>query len=132
MNRRTAFLIMLLPFYFLVEPFFMRARAQGSLVPCKSNVKNLATALRMYAQDNQGHYPQSLQQLLPDNYFKRLPTCPAAATMTFTDYQAATNPDRFSFSCVGDNHSKKYRRPSPNYPRCDSTWGVQEPFHLEN
>ena len=132
MNRRMAFLIMLLPLYFLVEPFFMPARRQGSMISCKSNVKNVATALRMYAQDNHGHYPERLQQLLPGHYFKLLPTCPATATMSFTDYHATTNPDRFSFSCGGDNHSKHYRRSSPNYPRCDSTWGLQEPFHLEN
>lgn len=131
MNRLTAFLIALLPLYFLVAPFFMRARAQGSLVSCTSVVKNTATALRMYAQDNQGHYPEQLQDLIPGYYLKQLPTCPSASRLTFTDYQAATNPDRFSFSCVGDNHSKKYRRSSPNYPRCDSNWGVQEPFHLE-
>jgi len=132
MNRLTACLILLLPVGLWISPYFMRARPRGSMMKCSSNLKNLATALRMYAQDNQGHYPERLQQLLPGNYFKLLPTCPATGSMTFTDYRAATNPDRFSFSCVGDNHSKLYHRSSPNYPRCDSTWGLQEPFHLED
>ena len=41
----------------ILVPNFLKARAQGQLTACKSNCKNLATALEMYASDNGGRYP---------------------------------------------------------------------------
>lgn len=45
----------------LVGPFYVYAstlpcRNYGQLTACKSNCKNIATALEMYAGDNGGHY----------------------------------------------------------------------------
>ena len=44
-------------------PNFLAARASGQLAACESNIKNLATALEMYATDNKGDYPPSLEYL---------------------------------------------------------------------
>ena len=41
----------------ILVPNFIRARAQGLLTSCKSNLKNSATALEMYSTDNAGRYP---------------------------------------------------------------------------
>jgi len=62
---------------------------------CKSNLKNIATALEMYATDNRGRYPTGLDQLLqpPTPYLKQIPTCPAAGRSTYGDYQMTYNPD---------------------------------------
>lgn len=38
---------------------FWRARASGQLTACESNMKNIGTAIEMYAEGNGGHYPPS-------------------------------------------------------------------------
>lgn len=53
----------------LLGPFYVYAstlpcRNYGQLTACKSNCKNIATALEMYAGDNGGHYPLRLQELI--------------------------------------------------------------------
>ena len=96
----------------------------GRLTACKSNLKNVATALEMYSSDNAGHYPRRLEDLLPGKYLRQLPTCPAAEKMTFTDYQVSAKPDNYSFSCVGDNHRASYHRSAPNYPSYSAFEGL--------
>ena len=51
----------------ILVPNFVRARAQGHLTACKSNLKNIGTALEMYSTDHAGRYPLTntgLQQAL--------------------------------------------------------------------
>jgi hypothetical protein len=45
-----------------------------SATMCKSNLKNLGTALEMYSTDYKGKYPASLGALTP-NYLKFIPSC---------------------------------------------------------
>ncbi len=81
----------------------MRKPTRGSLTSCKSNLKNIATALEMYASDFGGRYPPGLEQLTVGNYLKLVPTCPSAGKMTYTDsYQVAQYPEGFRF--VGRYH----------------------------
>ena len=89
----------------ILVPNFIKARAQGQLTACKSNEKNIATALEMYASDNAGRYPANLEQLTPD-YLRRLPTCPAAQSDTYSQtYEFSSAPDSYSFYCSGHHHS---------------------------
>lgn len=96
----------------ILVPNFLKARAQGQLTACKSNCKNIATALEMYSSDNGGRYPVSAsfqQQLTSGNYLKLIPTCPAAGQATYiAGFQATQTPDSFSFYCNGNNHAKAY------------------------
>lgn len=88
----------------ILVPNFIKARSQGQLTACKSNEKNIATALEMYSTDHQGHYPSSLQELTPE-YLRVVPTCPAARSDTYSQsYEVTTNPDMFSFCCSGHSH----------------------------
>ncbi len=48
---------------------------------CKSNLKNIGTALEMYSSDHGGEYPPSLATLSPE-YLKRIPECPLAGQDT--------------------------------------------------
>ena len=89
---------------------------------CKSNCKNIATALEMYASDNSGNYPRSLHRLTVGGYLKTIPTCPAASEATYTNYRVSRNPDTFSFACVGNNHAGPY----DNYPRYDAEESVTD------
>ncbi|MBN9417975.1 MAG: hypothetical protein J0I12_21180 [Candidatus Eremiobacteraeota bacterium] len=99
----------------------------GQLTACKSNCKNIATALEMYSSDNAGAYPDNLQQLIPGNYLRLVPTCPAAGAMTYTNYRVSHNPESFSFACVGNNHAKSYTgfsTSSTNFPQYDAESGL--------
>lgn len=96
----------------ILVPNFLKARAQGQLTACKSNCKNIATALEMYSSDNGGRYPSSGSfeaKLTSGNYLKLIPTCPAAGTNTYSAaFSSVQTPDSFSFYCSGNNHSKAY------------------------
>jgi hypothetical protein len=50
---------------------------------CKSNLKNIGTALEMYSSDHGGEYPPSLATLSPE-YLKRIPECPLAGQDTYS------------------------------------------------
>lgn len=119
--------IILVPVYFVLQPNFRRPKPQP-LYPCRSNLKNLATALEMYASDNQGHYPDRLELLVSGKYLKTIPTCPAVKRMTYTDYQVSRQPDNFTVSCVGDNHVEGYHKSAPNFPRYNAMEGLVEPL----
>lgn len=91
----------------ILVPNFIRARAQGQFTACKSNLKNIATALEMWSTDNSGRYPTSLSQLTEgQRYLRTLPTCPAAGRDTYSEYyRSASNPDRYTVICAGNNHN---------------------------
>jgi len=104
----------------------LRTHCGGQLTACKSNCKNIATALEMYSSDNGGRFPSTLAKLTEGNYLKTLPTCPAAAKMTYL-YHGSSEPDTFRFACTGNNHAKAYTgfsTSSNNYPRYNSEEGL--------
>ncbi|MEQ8186692.1 MAG: serine/threonine-protein kinase [Candidatus Eremiobacterota bacterium] len=87
---------------------FLAARASGQLAACGSNIKNLATALEMYATDNKGNYPPSLEYLTkntdsnPDSsYMKTLPLCPSCH-LTYS-YSVNNNIQIFTLWCTRKN-----------------------------
>lgn len=99
----------------ILVPNFIRARAQGQLTSCKSNLKNIGTALEMYATDNLGRYPKTGEagtKLTTEDgtqqaYLKTIPTCPSAGMITYK-YEASSNPDVYTLCCGGSgngNHS---------------------------
>jgi hypothetical protein len=85
---------------------------QRQLTECKSNLRNLGTAMEMYSTDWSGHYPDRLRKLVP-NYLHVLPTCPAVEAMTYQmEYgpEASHNEggfhDYYYLYCAGQNHSR--------------------------
>lgn len=102
------------------------SRNSGQLTACKSNCKNIATALEMYASDNRGSYPSRLDKLTQGNYLKVIPTCPAAGRSTY-GYHRSTEPETFRFVCSGNNHARAYTgfsTSSNNFPRYDAEKGL--------
>jgi len=87
----------------ILVPGSLKARSQGQLACCESNMKNIATALEMYATDYKGDYPPSLEYLtMPvspsgGSYMKALPLCPSSKK-PYT-YACADNPDNFTLWC---------------------------------
>ncbi|MEQ8186537.1 MAG: serine/threonine-protein kinase [Candidatus Eremiobacterota bacterium] len=78
-------------------------KKHGQLAACESNLKNIATALEMYATDNTGDYPHDLLYLTTlqpvGGYMKTIPMCPASRGNTFYLYTRADNPDNFTLWC---------------------------------
>lgn len=110
----------------ILVPNFIRARAQGQFTACKSNLKNIATALEMYSTDAQGRYPTTLSKLSDDQkYLRTIPTCASAGSDTYTAaYKAESNPDRYTVYCAGDNHAAVDA--GTNYPQYNSVAGLVE------
>lgn len=89
----------------ILVPSYVRARAMSQLTGCKSNLKNIATALEAYSVDNAGHYPNDIELIAP-SYMKTLPNCPAASSNTYSDsYEFTLNPDSYQFFCEGAHHN---------------------------
>jgi len=95
-------------------------RHPRQLTACKSNLKNLATALEMYSTDNSGRYPQSLGLLTP-SYIRIIPTCPAAGVSTYA-YYFGINPDAYTMCCSGRWHRSVIS--NPDFPQYDSFQGL--------
>ncbi len=117
----------------ITVPGFIKAKPQGQLTSCKSNLKNIGTALEMYATDNEGDYPRALGALTP-NYLKVIPICPSAQKDTYTltyevagidpDKDGKPVPDAFTYYCEGDHHGKAGT--PANYPQYSSYQGLIE------
>ena len=87
----------------LLFPGGVRSRSQGQLTSCKSNLRNLSTALEMYASDDQGgHYPPNLDRLLP-KHLRAIPQCPAAPSSTY-EYSSSITSKGFTVWCHGGHH----------------------------
>jgi hypothetical protein len=99
-----------LPFYggvgaAIVIPNFIRARGQGQLTACKSNLKNIGTGLEMWSTDHGGEYPDDLAALTPD-YLKKIPQCPTAGTDTYSQSYNDYDGEGYHFYCSGEHHAQ--------------------------
>lgn len=116
----------------ILVPSFKKARAKSQLATCTQNCRSLATALEMYAVDFDGRYPDlsglaGLGMLTAGNYMRRLPECPSKGQCTFLDYASNTTPDKFSFSCLGNQHGDVFSGfglPGTNIPAYTAEGGV--------
>lgn len=112
----------------MILPSFIRCHCGGQLTACKSNLKNIGTALELYSTDWHGHYPRNLNMLVP-NYLRELPDCPSAGRMTYrADFglQAPGNTEHFEdyyfIECAGDWHTSVGL--PPNYPQYNGILGL--------
>ncbi len=109
-------------------PNFAKAKAQGQLTACKSNLKNIATALEMWSTDNSGEYPSSLAQVVPD-YLRTIPLCPAADADTYSQTYRLIKSKEYGYTyyevyCQGHHHAKAGSE--ENYPRYNGVTGLVE------
>ena len=115
----------------VIVPKFIRPRAQGRSSACKSNLKNIGTALEMYSTDWSGKYPRNLGQLTP-KYLKTIPECTAAGSNTYS-YQtesAAYNTQHFEdyylIACKHGNGPHRGVNVPNGYPQYDGIQGLIE------
>jgi len=111
---------------FIFVPGFIGARAQGQLAACESNMKNLATAMEMYAEDNKGHYPPDLSYLTDNKtgntYMKKMPECPVY--LTGYEYIYATSPDNFTLWCKQKDAHIKALHKEGSWPQYNPGQGL--------
>jgi len=94
----------------------------GSTTACKSNLKNIGTALEMYSTDNQGRFPPTLSLLTP-NYLKSVPTCPSIGIDTYSGaFVSSAHPDTYTIICRGHNHRGVGLL--PDFPQYSSPQGL--------
>lgn len=106
----------------LIVPGFVPAPHAARLSTCEANLKTLGSALEEYQTDNHGHYPSSLQQLVP-KYLKAIPQCPEAGADTYSQaYRVLSDPDGYSFYCAGNNH--EHAAVGQNFPQYNSVQGL--------
>lgn len=109
----------------ILLPNLMRAGAQGRLSSCKTNLRNIATAIEMYALDNGSQPPVTMAKVLPD-YLASIPRCPSNSTDTYSSgYTWANLPMAYTLSCQGDNHPAVGM--PPDYPVYVFGMGFEEP-----
>ena len=113
----------------ILVPNFIRARAQGQVTACKSNLKNIATALEMYSTDYGGRFPTAIASggVLTPNYLRTLPTCPGAGSVTYesSGYSSTSSPDAYNINCNTTNH-KGVDITIGGYPQYNSASGLVE------
>lgn len=119
----------------ILVPNFIRARAQGQLTSCKSNLKNIGTALEMYATDNLGRYPDASaagsKLTTADGgqqaYLKTIPTCPSAGEVTYM-YAVHSNPDVYTLYCQGSGNGGNHAAAgcTNNFPAFSASCGLIE------
>lgn len=80
---------------------YKKLETKSTLTACKCNLKNIATALEMYATDNNGYYPPDLKKLTPD-YLEKLPQCPVKGANYV--YEVSKKKDSFIIYCPGEQH----------------------------
>jgi len=108
----------------ILIPNFIRSRAQGQYSACVSNLRNISTALQMYAHDNAGHYAGALATITP-GFIKTIPTCPSVGFNTYTGgYSSASVPDAYTVVCSGSNHGALGKLTA--FPQYNATQGLVE------
>ncbi len=105
---------------------------------CKSKLKNIGTALEMYATDHGGQYPDSLELLTPV-YLTQLPTClPAALQQPVRGlyesiydlefgpygYERTQEPDDYRLWCPSGAHT--WASIQRGYPQYEGMTGLVE------
>lgn len=98
----------------ILLPNFVRVRSQGRLTGCKTNMRNIATAVQVYAVENASRYPTTLTILPTTRAISAIPTCPSAGNNLayINGYVASSNPDAYTIVCTGNNHGEL------NIPAC--------------
>lgn len=85
-----------------------------------SNLKNTATALEMWATDNQGKYPDSLQQLTP-NYLKHVMPGPGGKV---DEVVYSKDPSQEGYSLMVKGAAFKDLGVGEGFPRYNSQTGL--------
>ena len=110
----------------ILGPNVMRARSRSYVTACKSNLKNISTAVKMYATDNGARCPDVLARVTP-GYLRTIPTCTSTGRDTYSRSYTCVHSmkhETYTIVCEGLNHTSV--GDGPNYPRYSSEEGLLE------
>lgn len=118
----STFLFFIFFFIIVILPNFPH-RDPSPLTSCQQNMRNIGTALDMYASDNGGCYPPKMEMLTPD-YLQTIPACPSSRTNRgyIDSYRVSKDFNAYTFYCQGDNHSAV--GVDKNFPHYNSKEGL--------
>ena len=110
----------------IMLPNMVRARSQGRLTGCTTNMRNIATAVETYSAANASRYPVLLLSLTQGGQqcMTIIPTCPSSGTNAgyLAGFKSASNPDAYTLICSG-NHHGELNIPA-NFPQYESSTGL--------
>ena len=110
---------------------YLDAKASGYYTSCQSRMKNIATALEIYAENNNGKFPSKMEMLTPD-YLSNIPTCEGYKAkfeiirrrrLQYQDtYRVNDDFSIYTFYCASKDHHPVGVR--DNYPQYSSIEGL--------
>lgn len=119
----AAFFTSFLSFLLIIQPIFFQSSHRDTITGCKSNLKNIATALEMYSTDFEGRFPRTLEVLTPE-YLQAIPSCPGARADTYSNgFHSGSSPDFYEIWCEGVNH-RNVDITEAGYPQYNSATGL--------
>lgn len=92
------------------------------LSSCEKNLKNLGKALQAFSLDNEGKYPDTIEEL-KENYIESIPLCPACGKPYI--YEKVDNELHFILKCGEENaHIETGEVSSGHYPVYTVSYGL--------
>ena len=89
----------------ILTPVLMRARFKTYHSACLQNERNLATALQLYALENENLFPNDLATIAlpPQPFIKHIEVCPSTNDSYTTSYEILNNNADYLIRCPGDH-----------------------------
>ena len=96
---------------------------EGFYTGCQKNLAKVGTELKLYATDNDGLYPDSLERMDPD-IRERHCFHAGDAVCFYGEYEVSADRKEYTLFCKG-----QYHRGPPNHPQYTSRQGLIAPEH---
>ena len=107
-----------------IMPSIIRKKPATVGKSCVRNIKNLATAMELYACDNKGKYPVKLSYLSKYGYISSLPSCPETGSLEYL-YTVSSNYKNFTICCPGKGvHKDTSINYEGHYPQYSHSRGL--------
>ena len=103
----------------IMTPVLVRARFKTYHAACVQNERNMATALELYALENEQLYPDDLDTIATgdDPFMKSIPECPSAGVNYSGTYTVDDDNRTYVVECPGFHHIQLTGLVDATYPR---------------
>lgn len=105
----------------ILLPVMMRARLKSYHTACIQNERNLATALQMYANENNDLYPDNLAELVKADgtasFIQHIDSCPSNNASYTLGYTVSSDKTEYTLSCPGIHETQLPGLVQDNYPQ---------------
>lgn len=81
--KKLIYVLVVIVVVMLISSYREDRRIKESYSVCRTNLRELSSALEIYANYNDAYYPDSLDKLVP-KYIKSIPTCPDSGTDSYS------------------------------------------------